>query len=126
MVENLISKEVINLSIQLHSELGPGLLESLYEKILLLELRKMGFKAESQVDMPVYYKGELIKLGFRADIVVENKVILELKSIERINRAHFKQLQTYLKLSNIKLGLLLNFGSPTMKEGIKRIINGTI
>ncbi len=126
MNENDIGKVVINTAVILHKELGPGLLESVYEVVLAHELEKCGLSVERQVSIPIEYQGIRFEEGFRADIIVENKVILELKSVESVNRAHKKQLLTYLKLTGCKLGYLLNFSEALMKDGISRIINGNI
>lgn len=107
-------------------KLGPGLLESVYEVILAKQLQTAGLKVETQVPVPIEYEGIRFSEAFRADIIVENRVILELKSVEKVTRAHRKQVLTYLKLTGMKLGFVLNFGSETMKDGIARIINGTI
>ena len=123
MDENEIGKEVVDSSIALHLELGPGLLETVYEIVLLDELRKRGLKAERQVPVTIICRGIRFEEGFRADIIVEDKVILELKSVERVNNAHKKQLLTYLKLTGMRLGYLLNFGEATMKHGITRTVN---
>ena len=108
----------------IHKELGPGLLESVYEIILLHKLRERGLKAERQVAIPIEYQGIKFEEGFRADIIIDEKVILELKSIEAVHNAHKKQLLTYLKLTEMKLGYLLNFGEALMKNGIIRTVNG--
>ncbi len=126
MNENEIGSIVVDCAVNLHMELGPGLLETVYELILEHKLREAGLQVERQVSIPIEYKGMRFDEGFRADIVVENKVILELKSVERIGKAHKKQVLTYLKLTGMKLGFLLNFGEAMMKDGISRIINGTI
>ena len=124
MNENDIGREVVDASIAIHRELGPGLMETVYEVILLQELRNRGLKAERQVPIAINYRGIRFDEGFRADIIVGEKVILELKSVEKINNAHKKQLLTYLKLTGMKLGYLLNFGDATMKDGISRTVNG--
>jgi len=126
MNENEIGKIIVNSAVTLHKELGPGLLESVYEVILAHELEKCGLTVERQVSIPIEYHGISFSEGFRADIVVEGKVIIEVKSVESINRAHKKQILTYLRLTGYKLGYLLNFGEALMKDGISRIINGTI
>jgi len=123
MNENQIGTIVVGAAIEAHRELGPGLLESIYETALAYELSERGLHIERQVSLPVRYKELEFDEGFRADIVVENLVILELKSVEKINNAHRKQIQTYLKLSNMKLGYLLNFGEALMKDGIVRAVN---
>ena len=124
MDENHIGKIVVDTAVAVHRELGPGLLESVYEIVLLHELRQRGLNGERQIPISIKWQGIRFDEGFRADIVVENKVILELKSVEKINNAHKKQLLTYLKLSGKKLGFLLNFGDILMKNGITRIVNG--
>jgi GxxExxY protein len=106
--------------------LGPGLLESVYEVLLAHQLQKAGLKVKRQVPIPIEFEGIRFDEGFRADMVVEDKVILELKSVESVSKAHKKQVLTYLKLTGMKLGFLLNFGEAVMKDGIYRIINGTI
>lgn len=107
-------------------ELGPGLLESVYEVILADMLQKSGLRVERQVPIPIEFQGIRFDEGFRADIVVEDKVILELKSVESVSKAHKKQVLTYLKLTGKKLGFLLNFGDELMKDGISRILNGHV
>ena len=126
MNENEIGTIVVEESIALHRSLGPGLLESVYEVILMHRLRKRGLNVERQVPIPIEYDGIKFNEGFRADLIVEKTVLLELKSIEAINNAHKKQLLTYLKLTRMKLGYLLNFGDELMKNGITRTINGHI
>ena len=126
MNENEIGKIIVNSAVTMHKELGSGLLESVYEIILAHELEKRGLVVERQVSIPIEYHGISFPEGFRADIVVENKVIIELKSVESINKSHKKQLLTYLRLADYKLGYLLNFGEALMRDGIHRIINGTI
>ena len=123
---NNISRQIINAAIEVHKELGPGLLESVYEYCLLDELKRKGLRAERQVQLPIYYKGCNLDKDFFIDILVEDKVILELKSVEAILPIHEFQLLTYLKLSNKKLGLLINFNVPLLKDGIRRKINGTL
>ncbi len=124
MTENEISRFVVDAAIAIHRELGPGLLESVYEILLADELARKGLKVERQVPVPFEFRGRRFDEGFRADIVVDDKVILELKSIESLHDAHKKQLLTYLRATGKKLGLLLNFGEATMKSGIVRIVNG--
>ena len=126
MNENEIGKIIVDCAVTLHKELGPGLLESVYEVILAHELEKCGLVVERQATIPIEYHGISFPEGFRADIVVDGKVIIEVKSVESINRAHKKQLLTYLRLTGYKLGYLLNFGEALMKDGISRIINGEI
>lgn len=124
--ENEIGKLVIDAAITVHKELGPGLLESVYEIILTHKLVKSGLSVKRQVSVPIECYGVKFDEGFRADIIVENKVIIEIKSVEAINKAHKKQVLTYLKLTGLKLGYLLNFGEALMKDGISRIINGEL
>jgi GxxExxY protein len=124
MTENEIGHRVLEAAMSVHRGLGPGLLESVYEAVLSRELEKRGLSTERQLSVPINYNGMTFDEGFRADIIVERKVILELKSVETLNRVHHKQLLTYLKLTNLRLGFLLNFGSVLMKDGIKRIVNG--
>lgn len=124
MNENDIAKIVVNAAIKIHSRLGPGLLESVYEIILARELENRGLRVKRQVTVPITHEGLRIDEGFRADIIVEDKVILELKSVEQLAKVHAKQLFTYLKLADKRLGLLLNFGAGLMKDGIQRIANG--
>jgi len=126
MTENGIGKIVVNASIQLHRALGPGLLESVYEVTLARRMEKEGLTVVRQVSVPIEFEGEKFDEGFRADLIVEGKVILELKSVEKISPAHKKQLLTYLKLTGLKLGFLLNFGDELMKNGITRTINGCL
>ncbi|MBM3967235.1 MAG: GxxExxY protein [Planctomycetes bacterium] len=124
MTENEIAKLVVDAAIKVHSKLGPGLLESVYEVVLAKELERRGLIIMRQVSVPIQYEDLSFDEGFRADILVEGKVILELKSVEQLAKVHQKQLFTYLKLADKRLGLLLNFGADLMKEGIKRIANG--
>ncbi len=123
MTENEISKILVDCCFKVHTELGPGLLESVYEEVLSYEIIKRGLLLERQKGIPVIYDEIKMELGFRADIIVENKVIIELKSIEAIAPVHTKQLLTYLKLTGLKLGLLVNFNEALIKDGIKRIVN---
>ena len=124
MTENEIAKIVVDAAIKVHRALGPGLLESVYEIVLAHELAKRGLKVERQVPIPIEYNGLKFQEGFRADIVVEEKIIVELKSVENIQPVHKKQLLTYLRLADMRLGLLINFGSPLLKDGISRVVNG--
>jgi GxxExxY protein len=124
MNENEIGKKVVDAAIEVHRHLGPGLLESVYETALAHELRLRGLSVDVQVSIGVNYKGVEFEQGFRADLLIEKIVILELKSVEQITAAHRKQLQTYLRLTGLKLGFLLNFGAALMKEGITRAVNG--
>ena len=124
MTENELGTIVVESAIAVHRELGPGLLETVYEVALAYELKQRGLKAERQVPVPIKYKGIRFEEGFRADIFVEDRIILELKSAENTTAAHRKQIQTYVRLAERKLGYLLNFGEAVMKDGITRAVNG--
>ena len=124
MNENEIGRLAVDAAIAVHRELGPGLLESVYEAVLSDELAARGLSVARQVLVPITYKGKQIDDGYRADIVVNDLVVLELKSIEAVRDVHKKQLLTYLKLGGKKLGYLLNFGEAVMKKGVVRIVNG--
>jgi len=124
MTENEIGKVVVDSAVTVHRELGPGLLETVYEVILAHELGQRGLRVERQVPISIELRGIKFEEAFRADMLVEGKVVLELKSIEEVTRAHKKQLQTYLRLTGHKLGFLLNFGEALMKKGITRAVNG--
>jgi GxxExxY protein len=124
MHENAIGTMVVESAIAIHRELGPGLLESVYETVLAHELRSRGLSVQTQVPIPINYRGFQFEEAFRADVIIENKVILELKSVEKAIPAHKKQIQTYLRLTGCKLGYLLNFGECLMKDGITRAVNG--
>ena len=123
MHENDIGTIVIESAIAIHRELGPGLLETVYEVILARELEERGLKAQRQVPVPIEYKGIRFDEGFRADLLVEDKVVVELKSLDGVSAAHKKQIQTYLRLTGCQLGYLLNFGEALMKDGITRAVN---
>lgn len=124
LTENQISKIVLDISFMIHKDLGPGLLESVYEEILFYELRNRNLFVERQKAIPAIWKNEKLNLGFRADLIVSKKVLIEIKSIEGLAPVHFKQVLTYLKLTEIKLGLLINFNEALLKTGIRRIVNG--
>jgi GxxExxY protein len=124
MTENQIGTIIVEAAIAVHRELGPGLLESVYEIIMAYELSQRGLSVKRQVPIPIRYKEMTFDEAFRADLLVEEKVVVELKSIEQINQAHKKQLLTYLRLTGCKLGYLLNFGEALMKRGITRTVNG--
>ncbi|MDA8138492.1 MAG: GxxExxY protein [Desulfobacteraceae bacterium] len=124
MKENQIGTIIIDAAVAVHRELGPGLLELVYEVALCKELNERDIKTDRQVPVPIEYKGVKFDEGFRVDIIVEKKVIVELKSVERVTGAHKKQVQTYLRLTGCKLGYLLNFGEALMKDGITRCVNG--
>ena len=124
MTENEIGTICVDAAIHVHKELGPGLLESVYEVVLAHELTQRGLKVERQVPISIVYKGFVFADAFRADLLVEGKVIIELKSVEEIKKVHRKQIQTYIKLAGLKLGYLFNFGTALMKDGIVRAVNG--
>ena len=122
-VEDQIAKEIVDASVKIHKALGPGLFESVYESVLSYELIKRGHSVERQVTIPVRYEGLVFEIGFKADIIVDNKVIVELKSVQALQPVHAKQLLTYVRLAEKRLGILLNFGERMMKEGIRRMAN---
>ncbi|MBE9537220.1 MAG: GxxExxY protein [Proteobacteria bacterium] len=123
MTENELSRIIVDCCFKLHKALGPGLLESVYEEVLFYELNKFNLECRRQVEVPVIYEAIRLDAGFRADIIIEDKVIVELKSVEKVLPVHKKQLLTYLKLSGHKLGLLVNFNENLIKDGITRIVN---
>lgn len=123
MRENELSRIVFDCALKVHQSLGPGLLESAYEECLFYELKKIGLSVEKQKPLPLIYEEVKLDIGYRLDILVENKLIIEIKSVEALNDVHFAQLLTYLKLSNCKLGLLINFNVSLIKNGIKRVVN---
>lgn len=124
MSENEISRIIVDVAYKIHIKLGPGLLESVYEAIMCHELIKRGLKVERQKPIPVIWDEIYLDIGFRSDLVVEDKVIVELKSVETLSKVHSKQILTYLKITNIKLGLLINFNEALIRDGIYRIVNG--
>jgi GxxExxY protein len=126
MNENDISKIVFESALKVHKILGPGLLESAYEECLFYELKKYDLKVEKQKQLPLVYEDVKLDAGYRIDIIVEDKFIIEIKSVEELNDIHLAQLLTYLRLSNCKLGLLINFNVSLLKNGVKRVINGTL
>jgi GxxExxY protein len=121
--ENEISKIILDIAFDIHTKIGPGLFESVYEEILSYELEDYGLSIKKQQGIPVIWNELRMEVGFRADIIVEDKVIVEIKSIEALAPIHYKQLTTYLKITNLKLGLLINFNEYLLKDGIKRIAN---
>ena len=123
MHENEISEKIIGCAIEVHKALGPGLLESAYEECLFHEIRQTGLKVEKQKPLPLIYKEVKLEVGYRLDLIVENKVIIEVKSVEALNDIHTAQVLTYLKISGCKLGLLMNFNVLRVKDGIKRLVN---
>jgi len=124
MDENAVAKEVVDAAYQIHVKLGPGLLESVYEILLEHDLRNRGLTTRRQVTLPVKYKGIVIESGYRLDLLIEDKLIVEIKSVERTEPVHRKQLLTYLRLADKRLGLLLNFGLERIKDGTERVVNG--
>lgn len=124
MTENDITGSIVDCCVKIHKTLGPGLLESVYEEVLTYELHRKKLRCDRQVSIPVQYDNINMDLGFRADLIVEDRVIVELKSIEKVLPLHKKQLLTYLKLTGKKVGLLINFNVNLMKDGIVRIANG--
>ena len=123
MTENEISNKIIGCAIEVHKQLGPGLLESAYQECLLYELKISGLEVQKEKPMPIIYKEIKLDHGYRIDLLVENKVVIEIKTVDVLNDVHTAQVLTYLKLGNYKLGLLLNFQVSVLKQGIKRIIN---
>ena len=123
MRENAIAKEIVDVAYQVYTGLGPGLLESVYEAVMMYELRKRGLQVQAQVAIPVVWEEVKLEIGFRADLIVERKVIIELKSVEHTAPVHKKQLLTYLRLADCRLGLLINFGTALIKDGISRVVN---
>jgi GxxExxY protein len=126
MSENEIAKIAVDVAYHLHSELGPGLLEAVYQELYVFKLRERGLSVKTEVQIPVVYEGREFESTFRIDILVEEKVVIELKSVENTLPVHKKQLLTYLRLTNLRLGLLINFGSAYIKGGIERVINGAL
>ncbi|NOX66685.1 MAG: GxxExxY protein [Chlorobi bacterium] len=122
MTENEISKIILDCAFEVHTALGPGLLESAYQECLFYELLQKGLKVEKEVALPLVYKEVKLEYGYRIDLLVENKVVIELKTVENFTDVHIAQTLTYMKLSNCKLGLLLNFHTKSLKNGIKRLI----
>lgn len=126
MTENEISRVIFDCALKVHKSLGPGLLESAYEECLYYELMKTGLVVEKQKALPLIYEDIKLEIGYRLDIIVENKVVIEVKAVEGLNDIHLAQTLTYLKLSDCKLGMLINFNVTLIKNGIKRVINGKI
>jgi len=123
MSENELSRIVFGCALKVHQTLGPGLLESAYEECLFYELKKLNLIIEKQKPLPLIYEEVKLEIGYRLDIIVENKLILEIKSVDALNEIHFAQLLTYLKLTNCRLGLLINFNVNLIKNGIRRVVN---
>lgn len=123
MDENEISKMIFDCALNVHKSLGPGLLESAYEGCLFYELKKAGLNVEKQKPLPLVYEEVKLEVGYRIDLIVANKVIIEVKAVEALNDVHLAQVLTYLKLSNCKLGLLINFNVTLIKNGMRRVVN---
>ena len=123
MTENELSKIIIGIAMEVHTALGPGLLENVYKECLYYKIKEYGFKVEKEKTIPITFEEVKFEIGYRIDLLVEDKLVLELKSVEEISNLHIAQTLTYLKLGNYKLGLLLNFNSILLKNGIKRIVN---
>jgi len=124
MTENEVAKQIVDVAFKIHTTFGPGLLESVYETIMAYELQKRGLSVRRQQAIPVIYEDIRMDLGFRADLIVENKVVVEIKSVEAIAPVHKKQLLTYIRLTDKRLGLLINFNVELIKNGISRVVNG--
>jgi GxxExxY protein len=126
VTENELAKQIVDAAYRIHTTLGPGLLESVYEVVLTYELEKRGLRTLRQQAIPIVYDGTRIEVGFRADLMVEDKVIVEIKSVESVAPVHKKQLLTHLRLADKRLGLLINFNVALIKDGITRIVNGLL
>lgn len=124
MNENELAKKIIGISIEVHSALGPGLLESAYQQCLYYKIAKSGFNVEKEKSMPLIFEEVKLDCGYRIDLLVENKLVIELKSVEALTDVHLAQTLTYMKLGNFKLGLLINFNVTLLKNGIRRVVNG--
>jgi len=123
MTENQIGREVVDSALKIHRALGPGLFESVYEVVLAHELTRRGLRVERQKAVPIVYEGVEFEEGFRADLIVDGLVIVEIKSVESLNNAHRKQVLTYLRLTGLKLGFLVNFAEALLKDGLERFVN---
>lgn len=126
MTENEIAHKIVGAAIEVHKSLGPGLLESAYQECLDYKLNQLGLKTQKEKPMTLVFEEVKLECGYRIDILVENKVVIEIKSVESLNNVHLAQTLTYMKLGNYKLGLLINFNVTLLKHGIKRVINGTL
>ena len=124
MTENELARIVVDACFKVHKALGPGILESAYERILAVELRARGLRFVRQKPIGIFYDGVRVDFGFRADFIVDDLIVIEIKSIEGLAPVHFKQLLTYLRFTNLKLGLLVNFNEALIRDGIKRVVNG--
>jgi GxxExxY protein len=123
LIENELTGKIIGAAIEVHRHLGPGLLESVYEECLAFELIDQGLEVERQLELPVLYKGRELNVGFRIDLMVNQLVVVELKAVQQLEKIHEAQLLTYLRMANKKVGLLMNFNVPIMKQGIRRFVN---
>lgn len=123
MTENELARITVDIAFHIHKKYGPGLFESVYEEIFCYELNKTGIAFKRQHGVPLIHEEIKMEVGFRADVIIEEKIIIEIKSVEKLADIHFKQLLTYLKLTGLKLGLLINFNVPLIKDGIHRIVN---
>ncbi|NUN24325.1 MAG: GxxExxY protein [Candidatus Jettenia caeni] len=126
MTENEIAYKIIGIAIEVHTALGPGLLESAYKECMYYKIGKSGFFVEKEKPIPVFFEEVRLECGYRIDLLVENKLVTEIKSVDALNNIHLAQTLTYLKLGNYKLGLLINFNVVRLKDGIQRVINGTL
>ncbi len=126
MTENEIAHKIIGIAIEVHNVLGPGLLESAYKECMYYKIGKSGLFVEKEKPMPLFFEEVRLECGYRIDLLVENKLVIEIKSVDALNNIHLAQTLTYLKLGNYKLGLLINFNVVKLKDGIKRVINGTL
>ncbi len=126
MTENEVAHKTIGIAIEVHNALGPGLLESAYKECMYYKIGKSGFFVEKEKPMPLFFEEVRLECGYRIDLLVEKKLVIEIKSVDALNNVHLAQTLTYLKLGNYKLGLLINFNVVKLKDGIKRVINGTL
>ncbi len=126
MMENELSHKIIGIAIEVHNALGPGLLESAYKECMYYKIGKSGLFVEKEKPMPLFFEEVRLECGYRIDLLVENKLVIEIKSVDALNNIHLAQTLTYLKLGNYKLGLLMNFNVIKLKDGIQRVINGTL
>ena len=126
MIENELSNKIIGLAIEVHKALGPGLLESAYKECLFFKIQQIGLKVEKEKAMPLIFENVHLECGYRMDLLVENKLVIEIKSVDALNDVHLAQTLTYMKLGNFKLGLLINFNVILLKYGLKRVINGSL
>ncbi len=126
MLENQIAKKIIGCAIEVHKALGPGLLESAYQECLFYKLKERGLMVEKEKPMPLVFENVKLECGYRIDLLVENKIVIELKSVESLTDVHLAQILTYMKLGNYKLGFLINFNVALLRQGIKRVINGSL